>query len=394
MDQLIWTEQPRELPSFTVVELAKRAILKDPTNPVHYARLSRALQPLAGAEAAEAALRKAIELDPHRANYHLQLGRQLYALGRLEDARSAARRTIECNPRLASAHSLSAELCNELNRPEEAAEAARTALSIDPDLERASNSLIEALWTMGRHKEAEAVCLERVGSPSCSAGTIALYAIILAGAERRGACQQLLDYDRLIRITDLQTDQQAAAELNRELIELVDKRPLLDFEPAGYPVRGGEQFLLYHEQARPCIQTLTKLIKKNVAAHLENQRERTDAHPWLAAAPRKASINLWAVALGQTGHQVSHIHRASWLSGVYYVSVPPIEGENVSAPPGAIRFGAPPREKWGETDIPIRVIIPRPGLLVLFPSFIYHETIPTVSSDLRVSYAFDVVPVE
>ena len=39
-----------------------------------------------------------------------------------------------------------------------------------------------------------------------------------------------------------------------------------------------------------------------------------------------------------------------------------------------------------------RAFQPAPGLMVLFPSYMFHETIPFESSETRISIAFDIVP--
>ncbi len=38
----------------------------------------------------------------------------------------------------------------------------------------------------------------------------------------------------------------------------------------------------------------------------------------------------------------------------------------------------------------VRLVEPRPGLLVLFPSYFLHETVPFTGEDTRISLAFDV----
>ena len=35
---------------------------------------------------------------------------------------------------------------------------------------------------------------------------------------------------------------------------------------------------------------------------------------------------------------------------------------------------------------------PEPGLMLLFPSYFYHRTMPFESADMRISISFDVLP--
>lgn len=40
----------------------------------------------------------------------------------------------------------------------------------------------------------------------------------------------------------------------------------------------------------------------------------------------------------------------------------------------------------------MRAYRPREGLLLLFPSYVYHRTLPFESSETRISIAVDVIP--
>ena len=57
-----------------------------------------------------------------------------------------------------------------------------------------------------------------------------------------------------------------------------------------------------------------------------------------------------------------------------------------------IEFGAPPETFVLTKKTPVRLVKPKEGLLVLFPSYFYHRTIPFEGDEERVSIAFDFVP--
>jgi hypothetical protein len=87
---------------------------------------------------------------------------------------------------------------------------------------------------------------------------------------------------------------------------------------------------------------------------------------------------------------VNHIHPAGWISSCYYVAVPPaVKDEN--ARQGWIKFGklaAPVTLKQSVR----RAIQPVAGRLILFPSYLWHGTIPFHVQVARTTIAFDVVP--
>ena len=73
-----------------------------------------------------------------------------------------------------------------------------------------------------------------------------------------------------------------------------------------------------------------------------------------------------------------------------YIDVPQALGDDTDRA-GWLRFGAPP--------IPTRPLLeaehfvrPQPGLLALFPSYMWHGTVPFGGDDVRTTIAFDVVP--
>jgi len=41
----------------------------------------------------------------------------------------------------------------------------------------------------------------------------------------------------------------------------------------------------------------------------------------------------------------------------------------------------------------LRAIRPREGLMLLFPSYFYHRTVPFSAAEPRVSIAFDAIPI-
>lgn len=94
--------------------------------------------------------------------------------------------------------------------------------------------------------------------------------------------------------------------------------------------------------------------------------------------------SLWVNLLRGGGHHSAHIHPHSILSGTLYVEVP--------AGSGAIRFedprlplmmAAPPR---ADTFVTVE---PRPGLLLLWESWLRHEVLPGAGRGDRLSISFN-----
>jgi hypothetical protein len=88
---------------------------------------------------------------------------------------------------------------------------------------------------------------------------------------------------------------------------------------------------------------------------------------------------------------VNHIHHEGWISSCYYVAVPEAVKDE-GAKQGWIKFGEPALDVVLKTPIR-RAIQPVPGKLVLFPSYMWHGTVPFRDAAARTTIAFDVVPV-
>ncbi len=118
-----------------------------------------------------------------------------------------------------------------------------------------------------------------------------------------------------------------------------------------------------------------------------------DDHPYLASKPTDWTLTLWATVLDRDGHQAAHVHPTGWLSGVYYVAVPE-PAPDAPEKSGWIEFGRPPDELGLRRDPSVHALGPTPGLMLLFPSYFYHRTMPFTGAGQRVSIAFDLMPNE
>ncbi|WDF74017.1 putative 2OG-Fe(II) oxygenase [Novosphingobium sp. KACC 22771] len=179
-----------------------------------------------------------------------------------------------------------------------------------------------------------------------------------------------------------------------ELDELGDCLRALHTAQLPYPeqsVRGGTQtdrsVLLRHE---PILQRARAALMGAVADYVAALPAPDPAHPLLSRARSEQSISgSWSVRLTGGGYNIPHSHPMGWISSAFYVSLP---GDAAPAPAGHFHYGAPPLE-LGLDLAPCATIAPRRGDVVLFPSTLWHGTMPTASGE-RLNIAFDVVPAQ
>jgi tetratricopeptide (TPR) repeat protein len=98
----------------------------------------------------------------------------------------------------------------------------------------------------------------------------------------------------------------------------------------------------------------------------------------------------WSVRLHSSGYHTSHVHPKGWISSAFYVQLPDSMTAG-HAGEGVLSFGAP--GMLTTPSLPAQLSVrPETGLLVLFPSYFWHGTLPFHSAQPRLTVAFDVVP--
>lgn len=95
----------------------------------------------------------------------------------------------------------------------------------------------------------------------------------------------------------------------------------------------------------------------------------------------------WSVRLRDAGYHVNHVHPLGWISSALYVALP-ANSPSDDRHAGWLKLGEPP-EELGLNLGPTQLIEPKPGRLVLFPSWMWHGTVP-FSAGERLTVAFDV----
>ena len=204
----------------------------------------------------------------------------------------------------------------------------------------------------------------------------------------------LCDCERLVGLVEVEPPPGFAGmpEFLDALDRVLDPMHGARREPVRQSLRGGSQ-------------TPGRLFGRGVPLLEDVRRAMSRAiEPWLAALPadgrhpflsrRRRAVRIggsWSVKLWSAGSHANHIHDEGWMSSAFYVSLPPCVGEG--GPAGAIQFGQPPLE-LGLELAPRRVVVPRPGMLALFPSYLWHGTIPFHDALPRVTIAFDMTPLE
>lgn len=205
--------------------------------------------------------------------------------------------------------------------------------------------------------------------------------------------EDLCRYDRFVRVFDLEPPEgyDDMATFNRELDQALTSLHTDAREHIDQTLRNGTQTLgdLF-SRGHPLVDAIRSRFVEAIQRYI-SELPSSISHPFLSRRAAKFGfVGSWSSRLKAQGFHTNHIHPEGWISSAYYVSVP----SSVAANPtkeGWIGFGAPSYDV-GLTSPVQHWVEPKPGRLVLFPSYMWHGTVPFHDDEHRTTIAFDVVP--
>jgi len=430
------------------LEEAQRALAdaarEDPSLADAHFNHGNVLYALGRLEEAAAAYRQAAALEPGSADAHLNLGNALRALGRLGDAREAFERAAQAGPRFAPAHFNLGLVLAQTGATDAALEALRRAAELEPRLAEAHERIGRLLALKGDAPGAEAAYLRAVelkpGLAEAQLGLARLWfgardpravhaqynaaEALLARGEPRAALPHI---ESNLKLVDHKTRALAAKLIAHLALGDTDAaRPLIDFAhqvrslcidtPPGYAdldafnadlaryldeacafataprdapelrYRQSDEILRYPEGP---VAVLKVAIERAVEAY--RQWAASAPVPFPSGVPERYDLQGWGVLMEGHGYKDPHFHPGGWLSGTYYVQAPGSADGGAHA--GWLELGRPDPKRFRlPMEPPVHLFEPRPGRLVLFPSWLYHRTLPFAAGARRLSFAFDVLP--
>lgn len=312
------------------------------------------------AERSEEALEHALELrrikdEPALATAHSVA---LLQLGRVDEATAVLERAA---PTMASSVGFSIAFARQLirvKRPDEAARFAEYAASREP-LNQEAWSLLSVAWRMLEDPREHWLC----------------------------------DYDRFVMTHDV-APPPGYADQAAFIAALSDRLTALhtaQHAPLNQSLRGGTQTSGSLFGRRDPIIAATRDALKSSIEQMIARLPEDSKHPFLSRRSRTIRFTgSWSVRLRSAGRHVNHYHPKGWLSSAFYIQLPSSVADDHSRS-GWIQFGQPPLQY--ETGLePRRFERPVVGRLVLFPSYMWHGTVPFSDDAHRMTVAFDAIP--
>ncbi len=381
------------------------------------------LQELRRPEEAAAVFEKALADDPANPALHRAYNELLYRMDRSQDALKSYDRA----PRTKDLMLEKASFLIQEQRGEEAHALYRDVLAADPSDIVAAAGAASTLMLLERYGDASAAfdaALTRHADPDllASASEAALLCRdpqkALALCEKALALDRhhqsaiantsvslrLMDderdealnrYDSLVQVFDLEAPEgfSSMEDFNAELCAALDKLHPGMREHLNQTLRSGTQTQGHlFGSGQPLVDKIQARINDVIARYLGTLTP-DEAHPFLSRRGRGFRYaGSWSSRLRDCGFHVNHIHPKGWISSCYYAGVPEVVKDEKEKQ-GWIKFGESGFVQLGDKNPPPRrTVQPVPGRLVLFPSYMWHGTVPFHGPTPRTTIAFDVIP--
>ncbi len=363
-------------------------------------------------------MERALALRPNLATAWNDLGVSLVALGRDADAARAFERALRVQPRFVPSLANLGNLALRSGDRQGAEACYRRALQVDAAPGVARIGLGRALLQGGKVDEARAelqsalrrapmsfdallaLCSLELGAGDSGQALHACEHFLRIAPQHSGAwglwaelaCERgdvraeaLLDIERWVQVQDVRLGSTSHEELSGVLLA----QPSLSEAPPHHATRLGRHSGALSGMEHACLAVLESELEGAIGSFVAQRKALWPS----AGAPTSGALHMWAVVLAGEGFQLPHLHPDASVSGVYYVSVPARSSSDPALHDGDLEFGRPDPELPFVRPRRSHYVRPKPGRLVLFPSWLYHSTVPHRSTGLRISVAFDCVRV-
>ena len=392
----------------------QEAVALSPQDPEAQNNLGNTFKELGKLDEAEASYNQAIGLQPDLAGAHYNLGNTLKGLGRSDEAEASYTQAIALEPDFAKTYDHLGSLLQKLGKFEDAEACYKKYISLDPFEVPVTKSMASTFFSQGEfqkslslfdsyntmHSRTDALkCLYALGktkeiykriedTAELDDGNLhlAAFSSFIAESQKKVTahrfCKKPLEFLHFTNLSSkIENSNSFITDLIKDLGNVLSK-----WQPPNQSAVGGFQTagdLFRYSNSN--IVTLKAIILHEIDLYYEKFQDENCS--FMEKWPNEKNIIGWHMRLKEQGYHNFHIHQSGWLSGVIYLKVVPSLNKNE----GAIKFSVT-GPNISDSNLPEIVHNPAVGDMILFPSSLYHGTIPFSTDTDRIVVSFDLKP--
>ncbi|NKB35188.1 MAG: tetratricopeptide repeat protein [Pseudomonadales bacterium] len=380
------------LGKFSDAESALNSAITSGNRDVHLLELITKLRYMNGEEDFAAAFEESIKLKANDPELRIAFTRLLQGAEEFTKAEECLVDYLDSQEENAAIRCSLAATQTLAGKYEQSLENTEAAEKLDGNNQRSLALMIDALMCLGEANTAQKLIAQGRARFPKDQWYLAMEATA-ARMQGDSRYQDLYDYENFVKEFELEAPEGWASisAFNADLLQVLRERHRFNAHPLDQSLRHGTQTptsLL--ADTNELIQSFLKCLNKPIASY-RDQLGFSEDHPLRSRNKGEAQlIGCWSVCLRQEGYHVNHVHPEGWLSSAYYVETP-AEIETSDSHAGWLQFGAPRFSTPGADAV--HFVKPEAGKLALFPSYMWHGTVPIKGTDPRTTIAFDVVTV-
>lgn len=396
----------------------RKAIALQPQFFEAHGNLGTVLQKQGKLEEAVASYRKALTIneDPRG---HFNLGTALRDEGKLYEAIAHFRQAIRLFANYADAHNYLGECLRDQGNMEEAIKSYLDTLQLNPNHAGASYNMGEFLYLAKRFDEAvtyfeksqlddwqerslyclykaerfdefksrldEIVRTHKKHNAPFLATLSSHYSTNFGVEDQYNFCKNGFDYVYQNSISELARPN---SELLAALLENVSNADIQE-RKQGMLVNGTQSAGNLFKRPEPAFRALAELVKQEFINY--KNRFAGASCELIKSFPQELEFtSSWYVKMRRGGYVDRHIHEVGWISGAVYLAMPTDLKDPTE---GCFEYGLHgDNYPQKHSNFPVGIAKPNVGDIVLFPSSLFHRTIPFNSNEERICIAFDLKP--
>jgi uncharacterized protein (TIGR02466 family) len=383
-----------------------------------HGNLGTVLQKQGQLEEAVVSYRNALSIheDPRG---HFNLGTALRDQGKLDEAINHFKQAIKMFPNYADAHNYLGECYRDQGNMEDAIKCYFDTLALNPNHAGANYNMGEFLYLAGRFDEAvdylersklddwqeralyctykaehfdsfksklDHIIATRKKHDAAFLQTLSTHhAINFDTEDQYNFCKNGFDFVYQKSIAELA---EPDSQLLKDLLSDIDNTAI-EVRAQGMIINGKQSAGNLFKRPEASFRRLGEIVKQEFLNY-KNQFAGADCE-LIQSFPKELEFtSSWYVRLRSGGYLERHIHEVGWISGAVYLVLPKNKKDPTE---GCFEYGLHgDNYPQKHNNFPVGIASPNVGDIVLFPSSLFHRTIPFSSNEERICIAFDLKP--